>query len=723
MKAKTLLITLLFLTSILAGCAGNDSDTSKDDEIISLESEIINITAEKDEALENNLILQSTLDSSDIALEVANSEIDSLTLNLTLLKVHRDNLSTSLSETMLELNRTQDEGLLAQLENQVSNLTIQISNADFEILTLNEDISERQIEAEQLLATVTALESTINSLTYDMRQKIGSCPMDNPGVEIIGGFDDGSGATIANDEQLSGDEIEFSIGECPGNYGRILNMSENSWGPQLMVKMGNKLIFGADDGIHSWEPWRTDGTVEGTYMIKDVRPEECTTNNDGVETCENYGSLSVADFTGINRGYYYPELVAGNNKFFFTGYEDAPSVYMAEVFVSDGTEAGTHLIQDQWTHGYFSENDWWEFFYVGPTNLHVIPSQGNYPDRLVYSGFWAHSGDVTGEEPYLTDGTTTIRMANIVPEITEAGPYCCFDFLGSMPRDFIHNGNLIYFSATSNDNGRELYRYNLAAFGNNGLFLIEDLKVGVEGSNPEHITPISDGKLYFTADTGSETGRELYFSEGSSSNTDIIVDIWPGDGNSSNPNNLISHGENIFFTANDGQNGVELWYSDSTVSGTQMIKNINPNGSSNPRTFVLFNDVLYFTADDGQHGRELWKSDGSESGTFMIKDIHPGENSSFWWTPEPAYGQHIIIHNELIHFVAESPTHGTEIWYTDGTEQGTDILVDLIPGNESTDAWWLTSFGDKLYFTAIDEYGSRQMYFHWDNPGPIIDIE
>ena len=87
MKAKTLLIALLFLTSILAGCAGNDSDTSKDDEILSLESEIINITAEKDEALENNLILQSTLDSSDIALEVANSEIDSLTLNLTLLKV------------------------------------------------------------------------------------------------------------------------------------------------------------------------------------------------------------------------------------------------------------------------------------------------------------------------------------------------------------------------------------------------------------------------------------------------------------------------------------------------------------------------------------------------------------------------------------------------------------------------------------------------------------
>ena len=67
MKAKTLLITLLFLTSILAGCAGNDSDTSKDDEILSLESEIIKITSEKEEALENNLILQSNIDSSEIS--------------------------------------------------------------------------------------------------------------------------------------------------------------------------------------------------------------------------------------------------------------------------------------------------------------------------------------------------------------------------------------------------------------------------------------------------------------------------------------------------------------------------------------------------------------------------------------------------------------------------------------------------------------------------------
>ncbi|MGY8703375.1 MAG: hypothetical protein ACKVGY_03485, partial [Candidatus Poseidoniales archaeon] len=261
MKRKALLISILFITSILAGCTGNDEDTAKDEMILSLESEIKNITAEKEEALGNNLLLQQTLDASEEELEKTNNDIQNLTSVLTSMEEHRDNLSASLSETMTALNRTYNQSLLAQLENQISNLTVQISDADSEILDLNENIATKQNEVEELLAIVTALESTIGSLTYDMRQKVGSCPMDNPGVEIVAGFDDGTGSGSADDGQLSDDEIQFTIGECPGDYGRVLNTSQNPWGPQLMVKMGNKLIFAANDGIHSWEPWRTDGTV------------------------------------------------------------------------------------------------------------------------------------------------------------------------------------------------------------------------------------------------------------------------------------------------------------------------------------------------------------------------------------------------------------------------------------------------------------------------------
>jgi ELWxxDGT repeat protein len=717
----------MFSITVFAGCIGENSSAEDKEKIKSLEVEINNLTVENVELSNNNLIIQQTLDAALIDLDNSNQNANNLTLAITSVESHRNNLSNALSETMYQLNRTQDQGLLAQLESQVTNLTLEIDEVNSEISNLNNQIISKQTESEQLMATIQALQSTIDGLTFDTRQRIGNCPMDNPGIELVGGFDDGSGPGIEDDGELWNDEVHFTLGECPGSYGRILNMSENSWGPQAISKMGDRLVFAGDDGIHSWEPWITDGTVEGTYMVKDVRPEECSENEDGEETCENYGSMTCQDFSGINRGSYCPELVAGNSKFFFTGYTDSPSLEMAEVFVSDGTEDGTYLIQDQWTHDYFSSNDWWEFFFVGPRDLHVIPSSGHHPDRLVYAGFWAHSGDVTGEEPYLTDGTTTVRMGNLVPEITEAGPYCCFDFLGSKPRDFTHLDNMIYFSAESNDNGRELYRYDLNGFGNNRLFLIGDIRPGTEGSEPEQLTPVGDNKIYFSAEVGPETGRELYFSRGSSANTNIVIDIWPGQNNSSNPQNLIPHGENIFFTANDGQNGTELWYSDSTLSGTHMIININMNGSSNPRNFILHEDILYFTAYNEQYGRELWKSDGTEMGTYMIMDIYAGQNSTFdWGAPVDFFGEQIIIHNDMVYFTANSQEYGYEIWHTDGTVQGTNILLDLNPGTNSSYPWWLTSFGDKLYFTAaeIDPYptNGRQMYFYWDNPGPVIEI-
>jgi ELWxxDGT repeat protein len=32
------------------------------------------------------------------------------------------------------------------------------------------------------------------------------------------------------------------------------------------------LYFYANDGAYGYEPWRSDGTPNGTYMIKDINP-------------------------------------------------------------------------------------------------------------------------------------------------------------------------------------------------------------------------------------------------------------------------------------------------------------------------------------------------------------------------------------------------------------------------------------------------------------------
>ena len=43
--------------------------------------------------------------------------------------------------------------------------------------------------------------------------------------------------------------------------------------------------------------------------------------------------------------------------------------------------------------------------------------------------------------------------------------------------------------------------------------------------------------------------------------------------------------------------------------------------------FVL--DSVYFIGNDSAHGTELWKSDGTPQGTSLVKDIYPGSSGSY----------------------------------------------------------------------------------------------
>ena len=42
--------------------------------------------------------------------------------------------------------------------------------------------------------------------------------------------------------------------------------------PRYLTAVGNTLYFRADDGTHGAELWKSDGTEAGTVMVKDIRP-------------------------------------------------------------------------------------------------------------------------------------------------------------------------------------------------------------------------------------------------------------------------------------------------------------------------------------------------------------------------------------------------------------------------------------------------------------------
>ena len=52
-----------------------------------------------------------------------------------------------------------------------------------------------------------------------------------------------------------------------------------------------------------------------------------------------------------------------------------------------------------------------------------------------------------------------------------------------------------------------------------------------------------------------------------------------------------------------------------------LVKDINPGtSSSGPKGMYVFGDKIYFSAYDPVHGREVWATDGTEAGTQLIKD-------------------------------------------------------------------------------------------------------
>lgn len=104
-----------------------------------------------------------------------------------------------------------------------------------------------------------------------------------------------------------------------------------------------------------------------------------------------------------------------------------------------------------------------------------------------------------------------------------------------------------------------------------------------------------------------------------------------------------------------------------------MVKDINPSGDSYPVVLGAIDNKAIFVADDGTHGIEIWVSDGTATGTQMLKDILPGSGDAI----DEVAG---IKVNNKIYFGAQDATYGNELWVTDGTPAGTKIFKDINPG-------------------------------------------
>jgi ELWxxDGT repeat protein len=524
-----------------------------------------------------------------------------------------------------------------------------------------------------------------------------------------------------------------------------INVQDNGAGgtmdsnPSKLTVMDGVVYFFADDGVHGTELWRSDGTEEGTVMVKDINP--------GADSCEGDGLINVGGtlyFTaydpdngdelwrsdGTEEGTVMVKDIApgGDSSWPYCLTNAAGTLYFCawepdhggELWKSDGTEEGTVLVKDINPGG---DN-------AGPYNLAAVGG------TLYFNAMeWTH-----GEELWRSDGTEagTYMVKDIAPgtdsspqwltdvdgtlffsawepdhgwelwrsDGTEESTYMVRDINpdgGSGPYGLRSAGSKLYFSAWEPDHGYELWKSDGTE---EGTVMVKDINGqdngsgGTQDSWPDNLTNV-DGTLYFTANDGVH-GNELWTSDGDPDNPDgthLVVssntdgqDIWPGSGDS-NPSSLTAVGSVLFFNASNPWDGYELWRSDGTTDGTSEFADINTmDPDSNPQYLTAVGGMLYFRANDGVNGNQLWRSDGTWNGTRMVKDIRPGGDPDV---------QNLKNAGGALFFVANDGTRGYELWKSDGTEEGTAMVKDI---NPSGDSWPfnMTDVDGTLYFAADD---------------------
>jgi ELWxxDGT repeat protein len=314
-------------------------------------------------------------------------------------------------------------------------------------------------------------------------------------------------------------------------------------------------------------------------------------------------------------------------------------------------------------------------------------------------GLWTSDGTA--------GGTTFLQSVSVVGQPEKPGAFKSFD-------------NEIFFAGWTSGSGVELWKSNGTA---TGTMLLKDIYPGMT-YNPDDqtLTPNSssptdliefNGSLYFAA-TDAVSGRELWKTDGTTTGTMLVADLYPG----TNPYNydlpyssyvrgLTKHNHKLYFSA-ARSTGWKLWRSDGTGAGSIPFTNSIATPFFAGPTVV--GDDLYFIGSLDQ----LWTSKGSKSTTRLVKDIHPGTPSIFT--------NQLTAVGDLLYFVANDPVNGTELWRSDGTTAGTNPVADLNPGSVSSNPQELTVVDDTLFLTAETIANGRELYRVVNPTGNLVPV-
>jgi ELWxxDGT repeat protein len=493
------------------------------------------------------------------------------------------------------------------------------------------------------------------------------------------------------------------------NILKDIDSSTSSY-PQTFSVIDSVLFFSADDGLHGQELWRSNGTQQGTYLIKDIMPDSLTSKP---RSCVKSGNIVffAATTTKYGNELWKTDGTPGNAQMVKDIYQGSESSLISNMTDVNGTLFFTATDEDKY-----------KIWKTDGTVKGTVPVVVHYKgkDYYLYKNFISYHDSLFFFASY--DGEALFKMA---PSDTAAtfvkkvnGPYDTYD---NLPLIAIAN-NILYFAGGLADSAG-LWRTDGSS---NNTYLVKNVGVA---------TLISLNDILYFDGSDNKHGNELWKSDGTEKGTVLVKDI---SGRPSTISNIITFkgrvyyvyynpfkypvsktvyksdgteegtvpafdftdcyglkatNDYIFFSKYIYETGYELWKSDGTQNGTSIVKDLMPGpvSSFNNISFEPLNNEIVFPASDITSGNELWKTNGLASGTTLVKDINRRTTGDSYATIKTNYNNSF--------FITANNQEGSQPWISDGTTEGTYLLKYIVPDTTGSSYIYQTiEFKNDLYF-------------------------
>ena len=398
-----------------------------------------------------------------------------------------------------------------------------------------------------------------------------------------------------------------------------------------IAAIGPIALFGYNDLLHGDELWRSDGTKQGTYLVKDL--------------VRGAASAHPESFTTW-RGTAYFTTPPLRNQRNLPNPDDPANFDPPQLWRSDGTSAGTLPVTSLDTLVWFPDrphvSDWGrpQALQPGPNSLYFITSafDGVYDfESILWRSDGTPQGTVQMKHP---SGDTPLYATNLLQSMGELTFFADnqdqlfgdnYDWLrgklwrtdGSQQGSVQLSEQLAYPTLTILD-GRAYFVLRIEnefilARTNEDATAVETVGMIRPESSVQEIVNISleaNSTSVFIRisseynDSNEAPPNELWRYSSVEQSISKVIDL------SSRDNLFVFNDDHLYFV-NGPRNNAELWRSDGTIVGTAPFVDLNPVGSSDPRPIQPHGDMMWFTAYDGT-SRKLFRSDGTAVGTKAV---------------------------------------------------------------------------------------------------------